>query len=107
MIDHSDENITNLIDTLKKWGEGYARELTIDDLSLSPGAVRIIEDFPLDVFTILNGKRYEEYLVNSKQTQNNIYYLNAKDLIKTKEDTHREKDQIDILALKKILKSIA
>lgn len=104
LIDVSKENVTKLIDVLKNWGEGYAKELSIEDFPLSPGAVRIIESFPLDIFTILNGKNYSEYLINSNKNNSGILYLNPESLIETKQNTYREKDKIDIIALNSILK---
>jgi predicted HAD superfamily phosphohydrolase len=57
LIDSSAENVTRLLNQLRNFGEGHARKLAPADLSESEGAIRIIEDFPLDVFTIMRGKR--------------------------------------------------
>jgi len=54
---------------LRNFGEGHARELSFADFSESEGAVRIIEDFPLDVFTIMRGKRYADLVVFTKSTR--------------------------------------
>ena len=93
-----------MLDVLITWGEGFAAELTVEDFSVAPGAVRIIEDFPLDIFTILSGKIYNDFWPSAKKNTQGIAYLDPESLIETKKNTRREKDDIDILALRKILK---
>jgi len=104
LIEPSRENIRKMLDVLINWGEGFAAELAIEDFPVSPGAVRIIEDFPLDIFTILSGKTYNDFWPSAKRNPQGIAYLDPESLIKTKKNTRREKDNIDILALRKILK---
>ena len=53
LIDSSAENVARLLDNLRNFGEGHARELSPADFSHREGAIRIIEDFPLDVFTVM------------------------------------------------------
>lgn len=103
LIETSEENVKNLLDVLQTWGDGYARELTAEDFPLSPGAVRLIEDFPLDIFTLLNQKTYDDLLSGIGVTEQGIRYLNAERLIEMKKDSFREKDKLDIIALKKII----
>lgn len=50
LIEASNKNITQTLEILKKWGKGYADELEVSDFPVSAGAIRIIEDFPLDIF---------------------------------------------------------
>jgi hypothetical protein len=102
LIETSEENIKKLLDVLLNWGEGYARELNIDDFSIAPGAVRIIEDFPLDIFTVLNEKTYKDLLPKTEKTKQGITYLNREALIEIKENSYREKDKIDSIALKNL-----
>ncbi len=103
LVEPSEDNLRKMLKTLLQWGEGYANELNIEDFPLSPGAVRIIEDFPLDIFTVLKEKTYHDLLPYTLSTETGILYLDPASLIETKKDTHREKDKIDILALEKIL----
>ena len=49
LIEASADNVSRLLDELEEFGEGYARELSPADFCDSEGAIRIIEDFPLDV----------------------------------------------------------
>ncbi len=63
----------------------------------------IIEDFPLDIFTVVRGKRYADLIRSVRQTRISdidVNYLNAKALISMKEKSPREKDQIDVSALR-------
>src|SRR5436309_14698776 len=66
LIEASAENVTRLLDKLRNFGEGHARELTPADFSDSEGAIRIIEDCPLDVLPMMRGKRYGDLVGSSK-----------------------------------------
>jgi hypothetical protein len=104
-IESSVENIGRMLDGLTDFGEGHARELSIDDFSDSEGAVRIIEDFPLDVFTVLPGQRYTDLVGSTKTTRiDDVYvrYLDADALIALKRNSERDQDRIDVSALRSI-----
>jgi hypothetical protein len=45
LVDSSGDNIKKLLNVLLGWGDGYAKELNVDDFPVSPGAIRVIEDF--------------------------------------------------------------
>jgi hypothetical protein len=103
LIERSPENITRLLQALARFGEGHARELTSADFDDAEGAIRIIEDFPLDIFTVVRGKRYADLIRSVRQTRISdidVNYLNAKALISMKKKSQREKDQIDVSALR-------
>jgi len=103
LIEASAENVTRLLDELRNFGEGHARELSPADFSDSEGAIRIIEDFPLDVFTMMRGKRYADLVVSTKTTRIDdveVRYLNAEALIALKSDSQRDQDRIDVSALR-------
>jgi predicted nucleotidyltransferase len=105
LIESSVENIRRMLDELTDFGEGHARELSIDDFSDSEGAVRIIEDFPLDVFTVLRGQRYTDLVGSTKTTQIDdvdVRYLDVEALIALKRDSQRDQDRIDVSALRSI-----
>jgi len=104
LIERSDENINRLLATLATFGEGHARELSLKDFDQAEGAVRVIEDFPLDIFTIMRGQSYRDLAGDVRQTTINgakVDFLNANGLIRLKADSTREKDQIDIAALRR------
>ncbi len=106
LVECSPENVGRLLDALSGFGEGHARELTAADFDDAEGAIRIIEDFPLDVFTVMRGKRYADLIHSIRRTRINdiqVQYLNAEALISIKEKSEREKDQIDVSALRSAL----
>ncbi|NOY82490.1 MAG: hypothetical protein GXP31_15940 [Kiritimatiellaeota bacterium] len=96
-------NVRELLNCLSKWGQGYANELSPADFTLVPGAVRVVEDYPLDMFTVLAGRTHDDFLPHTRTTEHGIRFLDPQALIETKQGTHREKDAIDILALRRIL----
>src|SRR5450756_2039083 len=61
LVADAPENLQRLLDSLKGWGEGWARELKPEDFSHDPGAVRLIEDFPLDMFVTMREKTIEDF----------------------------------------------
>lgn len=104
LIERSPENVRRLLATLASFGEGHARELSLKDFDEVEGAVRVIEDFPLDIFTVMRGESYGNMAGYVRQTKINgatIDFLNAEGLIRLKTDSTREKDQIDIAALRR------
>ena len=105
LIEASAENVTRLLDELRNFGEGHARELSPADFSDSEGAIRIIEDFPLDVFTMMRGKRYADLVGSTKTTRIDdveVRYLNSEALIALKSDSQRDQDRIDVSALRAV-----
>jgi secreted PhoX family phosphatase len=105
LIEASADNVGRLLDELGDFGEGYARELNPADFSDSEGAIRIIEDFPLDVFTIMRAKRYADLVGATKTTRIDdvdVRYLNAEALIALKSNSQRDQDRIDVSALRSL-----
>lgn len=103
LIESSAENVTRLLGKLRDFGEGHARKLSPVDFGESEGAVRIIEDFPLDVFTMMRGKRYSDLVASTKSTRIDdvdVRYLDAEALIALKRDSQRDQDRIDVSALR-------
>ncbi|HEX4641730.1 MAG TPA: nucleotidyltransferase [Chthoniobacterales bacterium] len=104
LIERSPENVARLLDALLSFGAGHARELSFADFDEAEGAVRVVEDFPLDIFTMMRGLRYAELIDSVRQIEIGaaaIKFLNADGLIRLKQDSAREKDQIDIAALRR------
>lgn len=103
LIDNSPDNVARLARCLADFGEGHGRDLTPADLTDEPGAVRIQEDFSLDLFVRMNGKTLADlspwigyYALKSGAE---IPFLKAEALIETKKGSFREKDRADIGAL--------
>ena len=106
LVDDAPQNIRRLLDCLAPWGEGWARELTIQDFVAQEGSIRVMEEFDLDIFTRMRGHCLSDFrprlrYLHSGETR--IPYLAPDDLILLKQGSWREKDQLDVLAMKEIL----
>ena len=101
------ENIRKLLTFLATWGEGWARELTEKDFqTLEEGSLRIQEEFDLDVFVKLRGRSLDDFRPRLRYLQSDdvrIPVISPEDLIHCKEASWRDKDKIDVSALREIL----
>src|SRR4051812_23953721 len=61
LVSDSAENIRKLLECLRGWGEGWARDLKIEDFAPQEGAVRLMEDFDLDIFTRMRGRTLDDF----------------------------------------------
>ena len=109
IILHPDpENISRLLAFLATWGEGFARELTLSDFqTLEEGCLRIMEEFELDIFVRMRGRSLDEFRPRLRYVQSDdvrIPVIAPKDLIYCKETSWRDKDKIDVSALREIVK---
>ncbi len=106
IVEKSEENIKKLLTCLESFGKGSARELNPEDFTLEEGCIRIVEEFLLDVFTLIKGNTYQDLLPYSDifitEKGIKIRYLNAEGLIKLKENSLRPKDKLDVQELKKL-----
>jgi len=106
LVQNSPNNLRKLLDHLKTWGEGAARELTIEDFNIDQGSIRISEEFDLDVFVVMRGKSLDDFRPGLRYFASDdvqIAYLSPADLIYLKNGSWREKDQLDVSAMKEIL----
>lgn len=105
LVDSGPTNIRRLLDVLSRFGEGYARELAVEDFTDEEGAVRLIEDFPVDIFTRMGGRRFEDLLANRviHDGEIPIPYLDAEGLILLKSKSRRPQDEVDVRALRRIV----
>jgi hypothetical protein len=106
LVDEAPDNIRRLIACLCQWGEGHARELSLDDFRPEEGAVRVIEDFEVDIFTRMRGKALNDFRPALRQVEmqsQKIPFLDPASLIALKEGSWREKDQLDVAAMRQIL----
>ena len=104
LVDSDPANISRMLDHLKTWGEGWARELSPADFdSGEVGSIRIQEEFVLDVFVRMRERSLNDFRPRLRFLQSDdvrIPYLSAEDLIYCKATSWREKDHLDISALK-------
>lgn len=106
LAQNSPENLRRLLTYLENWGEGAARELKVEDFALEEGSIRVGEDFELDIFVKMRGKTLDDFRPNLRYFDSDdtrIAYLSPADLIFLKEGSWREKDQLDVAAMKEIL----
>jgi hypothetical protein len=106
LVNDSAENIKRMLDCLSRWGEGWARELKVEDFVPQEGSIRVMEEFDLDIFTRMRGKTLNDFrprLRDLKVGEVTVKYLAPDDLILLKQDSWREKDKLDVLAMKEVL----
>lgn len=60
LILRNKENIQALLKFLSRYGEGFGAELEESDFQDEEGAIRVIETFPIDIFTVMGGHHYED-----------------------------------------------
>ena len=108
LVNDSPENLRKLLDCLAGWGEGWARELKVEDFAPQEGSIRVMEEFDLDIFTRMGGKSLADFRPRLRCLETSgvrIPYLAPQDLILLKEGSWREKDQLDVAAMRKLLES--
>ncbi|HEX4139925.1 MAG TPA: hypothetical protein VHY09_06225 [Candidatus Methylacidiphilales bacterium] len=105
LLKNSQDNVERFVVVASKWGSGSAADLKFDDFQ-GPGAVRIIEEFPLDVFTLVDGRAYESFAANAVKhvIGENIVVpsFSISDLIAVKAGTSRERDELDVAVLRRL-----
>ena len=104
LVSEAPDNIRRMLHCLEGWGEGWARELKPEEFVPQEGCIRILEDFPL--FTRMRGQALADFRprLRNLETQGvRIPYLSPADLILLKQDSWREKDKLDVQAMRKIL----
>lgn len=108
LIKKDPANIRKLLNFLAHYGQRFGAELNEIDFSDEEGAVRVIEEFPIDLFVVMSGKHFEDFEKSIQWIDiqgHSIPYLSKEALIELKKDSFREKDRIDVLNLQQILKS--
>lgn len=107
LVHPSEDNIRRLLTHLETWGEGWARELSVEDFGPQEGCVRLMEEFELDLFTQLQGRTLDEFRAELRYLDSGsvrIPYLHPKHLIELKSGSWRDKDRLDVAALEEILR---
>jgi acylphosphatase len=106
IVNPAPENLRKLIECLKQWGEGWARELKSEDFVIEAGAIRLIEDFALDMFVSMRKKTLADFRPHLRHLETGgvrIPYLAPEDLIFLKQDSWRDKDKLDVQAMREII----
>lgn len=111
LIDTDPGNLDRLIRCLAGFGEGHGGALTADDFDPEPGAIRVIEeteDCQMDLFTTLSGLTYEDLIAGAEAARlggRQFSYASKSQLIAIKSGSVREKDQLDVMAMKKLIEN--
>ena len=101
-------NLECLLAALKRFGEGHASELQPSDFDDSEGAIRIVEESEschVDLFTRMTGRRYADVVGDAEVFKLNgleVRYASKDALIAWKENSVRDKDRLDALALRRL-----
>jgi hypothetical protein len=103
LVDDDPGNLERLLNSLRQFGQGYAAELTPADFIDEEGALRIREEFDLDIFVRMRGHKYGDLIpyirIHAMKDGTQIPYLGFDGLLLLKSGSFREKDQIDVAAL--------
>jgi hypothetical protein len=108
LIDSSRTNVERLLRSLSTYGEGFATDLTAEDFDDSEGAIRIVEETEqcqIDIFTMMNGRRYADVLTDADTFDHGgltFRYASKNSLIAWKESSVREKDRLDAIVLRRL-----
>jgi hypothetical protein len=106
IVNSAPENLRKLIECLQQWGEGWARELKNEDFAIEAGAIRLIEDFALDMFVAMREKTLDDFRPRLRHLETGgvrIPYLAPEDLIFLKQGSWRDKDKLDVQAMREII----
>jgi hypothetical protein len=93
---------------LANYGEGFAKELTVDDFTDEEGAIRIIEEVEqcqIDIFTRMDSRKYDDVAIDAdifRVAGHEIKLASKASLIGWKSKSTREKDRIDAMALSRL-----
>lgn len=106
LVEDSPRNLSRLLDSLSRFGEGCARELTPEDFPLEEGAVRLVEDFTVDLFTLMRSRRFADFATTARNLvvdDSVIRFLDPHALIELKGASTRDKDRLDVSALRELM----
>ncbi len=106
LVDPDPANLRRLIAALERVGEGHARELRVEDFTDEEGSVRLVEDIPIDIFTRMGGRRYQDllpYRAVNEEWELPIPFVNSEGLILLKSGSTRGQDRMDVEALRRLV----
>lgn len=113
LVNLATENVARLIGSLGNFGEGHGGEMEPSDISPEPGAIRIIEESEqcqVDIFSVMAGLFYADVIGDTESATvggKKFRYASKSQLIRFKSSSQREKDKLDILALKQLIENPA
>lgn len=108
-VDTDPGNVQRFLDVLAAFGGGRGGGLSLADFHEEPGAIRIIEASEsclIGLFTVMAGLNHRDLVVDAETATiggRAIRYASKSALIRLKSGSVREKDQIDVFALRGLL----
>ena len=111
LIELSTANLTSFIKSLGNFGEGYGGEMELEDFTTEPGAIRLVEESEqcqVDIFSCIAGLFYDDLIEETEQSLVggiSFRYASKLQLIEFKSSSLREKDQLDVMALKQLIEN--
>lgn len=108
LLEPSRENVARFLSAMSGYGEGFAAELSMGDFTDEEGAVRIVEEVEqcqVNVFTRMSGRHFADFIAGAGtflMGTRSVRYISRRDLIALKEHSVREKDRLDVLALRRL-----
>ncbi len=111
LLENAPDNLECFLTCLSHYGEGYARELSLEDFTDEEGAIRIVEEVEscqIDVFTVMAGFHYPDIIADADYfpvAGHSIPFASKASLIRWKGKSVREKDQLDAQALRRLMEN--
>ena len=113
LIEAAEENARRLLAALATWGEGAGAELSVEELAVPQmGALRVIEGFALDVFTLMRARALRRDIAYADVMRDahhrvlsngvTVTYASIDRLLDLKANTGRPKDASDTAILAEI-----
>lgn len=106
LVSDTRHNVVTLLEVLGRFGEGFARELKPEDFQRQEGSIRIMEEFDVDIFTIMQGRVLDDFRPSLRRCELatcSFMHLAPEHLVQLKQGSWREKDRIDVAAMKEII----
>jgi hypothetical protein len=106
LVEASPANLERLLGCLSSFGEGFARELSPADFAMEEGAIRVNEDFALDLFTLMRNRTFADFAATARRLEIGgivVRYLAPEALIELKSASIRDKDRLDVAALREVI----
>ena len=106
LVSDAHENLVRLLNVLGRFGEGFARELKPEDFVRQEGSIRIMEEFDLDIFTLMQGRVLDDFRPALRRCELGTFsfrHLAPEHLVMLKQGSWREKDKLDVAAMTEII----
>ena len=85
LVEVAPADLRRLLACLAGFGEGFARELSLEDFSLEEGAVRVVGEFTVDLFTVMRSRTFHDFVATARALEvggATVRFLSAEALIR-------------------------